>query len=201
MKKKIIALIALLLVLGLSGAASAGLINGGFETGDLTGWSGSASVVSSAQTYDGTNYGPVEGNYFAVVTAGAANTFINISQAVALNVGDVLEGHALFDGRDYINDYGAVRIYDSLSNLVATPWYRDISQVGNYGHTNWEEWSWTATAADTYTLALGVANYGDSILSSRAFFDANEVQAVPIPGAVWLLGSGLVGLLGLRRKF
>ncbi len=25
--------------------------------------------------------------------------------------------------------------------------------------------------------------------------------AVPIPGAVWLLGSGLVGLVGLRRKF
>lgn len=26
-------------------------------------------------------------------------------------------------------------------------------------------------------------------------------QAVPIPGAVWLLGTGLVGLVGLRRKF
>ena len=25
--------------------------------------------------------------------------------------------------------------------------------------------------------------------------------AVPIPGALWLLGSGLVGLLGFRRKF
>lgn len=28
-----------------------------------------------------------------------------------------------------------------------------------------------------------------------------EVSATPIPGAVWLLGSGLVGLVGLRRKF
>jgi len=28
-----------------------------------------------------------------------------------------------------------------------------------------------------------------------------EVSTVPIPGAVWLLGSGLAGLVGLRRKY
>lgn len=28
-----------------------------------------------------------------------------------------------------------------------------------------------------------------------------EFSTVPIPGAVWLLGSGLIGLLGLRKKF
>jgi len=24
---------------------------------------------------------------------------------------------------------------------------------------------------------------------------------IPIPGAIWLLGSGLIGLVGFRRKF
>jgi hypothetical protein len=28
-----------------------------------------------------------------------------------------------------------------------------------------------------------------------------ELTTVPVPGAVWLLGSGLIGLLGFRRKF
>jgi hypothetical protein len=28
-----------------------------------------------------------------------------------------------------------------------------------------------------------------------------HIDVVPIPGAVWLLGSGLVGLVGLRKKF
>ncbi len=28
-----------------------------------------------------------------------------------------------------------------------------------------------------------------------------EVAAVPIPGAIWLLGSGLIGIVGLRRTF
>ncbi len=27
-----------------------------------------------------------------------------------------------------------------------------------------------------------------------------SINNVPIPGALWLLGSGLIGLLGLRRK-
>ena len=32
---------------------------------------------------------------------------------------------------------------------------------------------------------------------------ANEmvISAIPIPGAVWLLGSGLIGLVGIRRRF
>ncbi|MGD9158807.1 MAG: hypothetical protein PVG39_10405 [Desulfobacteraceae bacterium] len=32
------------------------------------------------------------------------------------------------------------------------------------------------------------------------FIDAVEARAVPVPGAVWLLGSGLLGLVGLRKK-
>jgi hypothetical protein len=31
--------------------------------------------------------------------------------------------------------------------------------------------------------------------------DYNAPSAVPIPAAVWLLGSGLIGLIGLRRRF
>jgi len=30
--------------------------------------------------------------------------------------------------------------------------------------------------------------------------DDVDVSPVPIPGAVWLLGSGVVGLIGLKRR-
>ena len=43
----------------------------------------------------------------------------------------------------------------------------------------------------------GLDNAGGS-----AGFDIDAVEgAVPIPGAVWLLGSGLVCLVGLKKKF
>ncbi len=36
--------------------------------------------------------------------------------------------------------------------------------------------------------------------SDRFFIDNLRTNAVPIPGAIWLLGSGLLGLIGVRRK-
>jgi hypothetical protein len=35
---------------------------------------------------------------------------------------------------------------------------------------------------------------------SEGWLDDVSVSAVPVPGAIWLLGSGLIGLFGLSRK-
>ena len=43
----------------------------------------------------------------------------------------------------------------------------------------------------TYTWTWGSGNTADSL----------TLEVVPIPAAVWLLGGGLIGLLGLRKRF
>ncbi|MEA1934550.1 MAG: SGNH/GDSL hydrolase family protein [Thermodesulfobacteriota bacterium] len=40
--------------------------------------------------------------------------------------------------------------------------------------------------------------YAHGLIAKAAY---NEVASVPIPGAIWLFGSGLVGLAGFRKKF
>jgi hypothetical protein len=57
--------------------------------------------------------------------------------------------------------------------------------------------------ADERITALAIEQTYGSATSPRGFGFANITYetAVPIPGAVWLLGSGLLGLVAIRRRF
>jgi hypothetical protein len=44
-------------------------------------------------------------------------------------------------------------------------------------------------------------NFGKGITFYAWAVRDGDVGPVPVPGAVWLLGSGLIGLLAMRKKF
>jgi hypothetical protein len=67
-------------------------------------------------------------------------------------------------------------------------------------------WGWETTSADPQN-DLAVQDLGNGWQPIRLPTGAPlekdmafELTTVPLPGAVWLLGSGLVGLAGLRRR-
>ena len=142
MRKVIYGWLVIMMVFGLAGVSSAALINGGFETGDFTGWTvsipsgGSAEVVTSHTGDQGKDYTPEEGNYFALLKTDGPGSYTTISQTIHLEAGWWVEGYAAFDARDYMpyyNDNAYVNIYASDGTLIATPWYSDVAQVGDYG--------------------------------------------------------------------
>lgn len=96
-----------------------------------------------------------------------------------------------------MNGEAYVRIYDDTSNLVDTPWY------ANGNTTGWQEWLFTASTPGNYKLVLGVRE-PEAYHSNHAvaYFDGNAMigAAVPLPAAFWLFGTGLLGLLGIRRR-
>ena len=48
---------------------------------------------------------------------------------------------------------------------------------------------------------LGAIEGGPEFYASIDNLVINEADPVPVPASVWLLVSGLLGLVGLRRKF
>lgn len=53
---------------------------------------------------------------------------------------------------------------------------------------------------DKTLLGSSFSFLGATSTAAGKVVDTTSVAATPIPGSVWLLGSGLVGLIGLRRR-
>jgi len=62
----------------------------------------------------------------------------------------------------------------------------------------WTEQVFFFTALD-YSTTLQFASIGNNAWGPA--LDNVRLSPVPLPAAVWLLGSGLIGLVGLRRRF
>jgi hypothetical protein len=179
------------------GTYSATHEEGGFEIGDFTGWTqtipvgGAAQVVGSHTGYYGTPYTSVQGNYFALLKTDGPGSYTSIQTTVFLYAGQTISGWAAFDSWDYLpfNDNAAVRILNSPTSVIATPWYSDVGIVGDYGDGLWTEWDWTALTDGNYVIEYRIANALDSILDSYALFDmdfsvVNVNNIAPIPSII-----------------
>ncbi len=149
-----------------SASTPSGLTNAGFETGDTSGWSGSASVTSE---YEG--YTAPAGRYFAVVLGGCHTNAL--SQSFTARAGQTLTGWSFFKANDYspFNDSGSVQLAVTGAGTSATVFASSINEVGSYGGTPWRQWSYTAPADGQYTITASSSNDRDCVNSSAVGLD------------------------------
>ncbi|GAB4510953.1 MAG: hypothetical protein Tsb0026_13480 [Sulfuricaulis sp.] len=168
-------------------------------------WFGSPAVAHDLTTLsmngtliDGQLLGDWAGNYdihilFQWDAAGLINA-INYG----LEVGDKLSGNSLY--RDYNHD----RVYDPSELLTdnlgsATP-YSD-TLISGMGLPLQEYAPLAATSASPGMIDgpfPGFKVYMD-VGSGNSMY-VTSIESVPLPGAVWLFGSGLLGLIGMARR-
>ncbi|GEM_PF-2342419 len=172
------------------------LVNGGFETGDLTGWNASVPPGGSAQVVDvftittadnnTATYNPIEGQYFALLRNGLADQYTMVSQPFLADKGVVISGWAFFKTTDYLpyNDTGSVEVtINAGPELIATVFSASVSTVGNYGGTPWTHWSYTFYSRGNYTVQARVVNLLDSSVPSYLGLDDVSLEYVPSANA------------------
>jgi hypothetical protein len=181
MIKKLMAFTALTLSVGANAAPVNLVTNGGFESGDLSGWSCTTNAIGSCGIGDNPNTG---GSNFQ----GYDNTdFGTLSQAIA-TVGGESYNFSFFSNNAFFSQGNILR-YQIGSDPIA-----DVTRTDTYAQTST---SFLATGTSTDISFLFETN---TATGSWEIDDVSVVSAVPLPAAAWLFGSALLGLGVVKRR-
>jgi VPDSG-CTERM motif len=207
-------------------AAQAALINGGFETGNLSGWNSLGTVGAST----GVDYGvgvvnPDTGDYAALLnTEGASAADIAAQmgvsesaleatnpgrnatngsllwQTTAANVGDSFRFRWNFVEQDYLpfDDWAFYGISVDGGPAILSQ-FASLGSVGPGDGTTINGWTTLnvdITTSGTYTFYFGVVNAEDTLLDSRLWIDNVQAKVLPPVGQV-PDGGSTIALLGL----
>jgi len=204
--------IALTLFAGASHAVSQNIaVNGGFETGTFSGWTqfpngGIQTIVTpgNSSTYAANLNVPVRTQTDPAVD--------NLLKNANLQAGFLTPGAPItvtFDLMGTLTGAGGVVFVELFSEFSGGGATGEIYTGGPLFPTpGWQSYTWnTNLGADVsggVTLQLKASCGPVDGCGVDAFFDnitiTTDVSAVPVPAAVWLFGSGLVGLVGVARR-
>ena len=203
MRKIFSHLLVIAFIIALSGSAHAALLtNGGFESDVMA--SGSVLNLSSLTGWT-VQYGNVD-----LVNAGFAGTIVpEGNQVLDLNgygPSAISQTFSTIAGNKYTVSflYSNNPLAGSPNTFMVNLWDGTGSKASLYNAVlpaisanNWLTANFTFTATSTLS---GLTFAGFSPGASGAFLDKVDVSPVPVPAAVWLLGSGILGLVGLRKR-
>ena len=110
-------------------------------------------------------------------------------------------------GHLYYVALGNPGIYDTSGDknteygLIETGDFENLVMKSYWSGTECEYTNLSGGHAWTFYMKNGnQVNIGTSSKAYGLALRGGQISAVPVPGAVWLLGSGLLGLAGIRRR-
>ena len=199
------------------------VVNGDFETGDLTGWLGfpNGGTVSVANV--NSTLGPA-GSYSGLMSAdfSGGGTSFPILKVERLGEGFLTNGGEVTVSFDAFSDLQTQNInngpFDGNVVFIAEFFTERTGDNGAVNRillgpptfltTDWQNFEYTFDMAADAGGGLSMLFKADCGGNTNCRFDAyidnlsieTDVSAVPVPAAVWLFGSGLLGLVGVARR-
>ncbi len=224
MKKVFAAVLGVMVMVGVAGTASADLaplavnlvmyndtheiiydLGAGYDTG-----SGDIADNFGATLLDDVSIGSYTGfSLFATYNGGWLGWGINEQQADGAAKPTFI--NSFWSSADYVsknNDYGVEHLtadQNSFMNMM-TPSLKGLIALGdgkgNLTDAEDEMYLWTqiGVTGDPLNYAtIKMINNGNGT-ADFIIEGPTDVSEVPVPAAAWLMGSGLLGLIGVRRK-
>lgn len=204
---------AALIVSCFAGDAYATIISSTFDSNN-EGWQILGDSTSSISTYVTTGGNPggfVQANdrvaggvwYFNAPSKFLGNVSGAYGQSLLFDLNQTGSGPQ-FNAADVILNGGGLQLtYDTGSNPLPLGQWVSYSVIFNESG-GWLNGSVSATQADMLVVLGSLDRLrirGEFITGSdEGALDNVSVKVVPIPAAIWLLGSSLIGLLSLRIK-
>ncbi len=210
--------VAALAIFGATTASAANLIvNGGFENPDISqtvglrdgnihtnwnyyasgsvpGWNGDNIEIWNSASIGKPDY---EGVQHTELNSHGQGAPFSIYQTIDTTVDQTYQLDFAYIARDDPDEYFYVGVNNGA--VAPTSGSGDIfSQLVDDHVTG--QWS---TFTDTFTATSGLTTiffYTDMSGTRGNFIDGVSVSAVPVPAAVWLFGSALIGFMGFSRR-
>ena len=214
---KLIAAMGITLFAGAAQAVTTnGFANGGFEASD--GGTGADAWLAAASGYTRVCGGAGRtGDCAAQLMSPAFNAAVMLQNSVeqgglpSLTEGDnpLLSFWAKGFAGTTGNVLFALRYLDGVGNILSNSGNQFFQ--GSINESTWTEITWDlglvptgATAAFIeFSQGMGPIDVPNGTLPGTILIDdlnLGVVSAVPVPAAVWLFGSGLLGLVGVARR-
>jgi hypothetical protein len=183
--KKVLHIAAALVALALPGLSHAELV----FSGDITGGGNFSGTVNRANAW--VEETPIDGLdvNFWTFTGNAGDTFSFTVTSSVLEFGMSLYQGALEELDLIVPGFESSGSFASLFYVASTP---DFGAVGT------ELLNIVLPSTGAYVLAVGGEGFG---FGDSYAYDLNvDAAPVPLPAALWLLGSALIGAAAIRRR-
>jgi len=141
----------------------------------------------------------------AALTGAYEITPLGFEASDAIQFKSAAAGDVLFTNQDLAAEFGkgwkTADLGSALFNDLTTSLVTSVNETSRVAVLQLTQ-SWTLSSGLTLnagTLILGLNDDGSKDGDFDDFILAAKAAPTPVPGAVWLLGSGLLGIMGFKR--